>query len=246
MRGNGLLSQGAPDHIIECEAFLCGANNTATHAGFGNTGNGPALYTRCISHDNAGTNIHGFYVGASALLDSCIADTNGADGINTVAVSTFRAVHCDCYNNVGDGIDLANTATIPIHIESCNLVKNGGWGINGSGAGARHGYVVNCGFGNGGGTEGNTSGTTTGLKSMQELGSITYVVNVNPWVDPATGDFRINLAAAINAGRGTFTQTQASYTGAIGYPDIGASQHLEAAASSGGGAAAEFLAIGVG
>ncbi len=57
-----------------------------------------------------------------------------------------------------------------------------------------------------------------------ESGSITYAADVTPWVDPANGDFRITLAAAKSAGRGSFTQTQSSYTGTIGYPDIGAAQ----------------------
>jgi hypothetical protein len=66
-----------------------------------------------------------------------------------------------------------------------------------------------------------------------ESGTVTYANDVTPWVDPANGDFRINLAAAKGAGRGTFTQTAASYTGTIGYPDIGAAQHLEASAGGG-------------
>ena len=36
------------------------------------------------------------------------------------------------------------------------------------------------------------------------------------------GDFRINLTAAKGTGRGTYMQTAASYTGTVGYPDVGA------------------------
>ena len=58
-------------------------------------------------------------------------------------------------------------------------------------------------------------------------GAVTYASNATPWVDPANGDFRTNLPAAMNAGRGAFTETAASYAGAVGYPDIGAAMHKD-------------------
>ena len=115
-------------------------------------------------------------------------------------------------------------------IESCNFIKNGTYGIIGNGAGGRIGSVINCGFG--AGTAANSSGTTSSLKGIIETGSVTYGSNLLPWVDAPNGDFRINLAAANGAGRGTFTQTASSYAGAVAYPDIGAVQHQDAGGST--------------
>lgn len=80
----------------------------------------------------------------------------------------------------------------------------------------------------------NASGTTNNTGKMQVFGSVTYASGVTPWSAPSTGDFRITLAAARNAGRGAFTETASGYAGAIGYPDIGSNQHLDSGGSTGG------------
>lgn len=225
VRGHGFSSTSGPNTFIECEAYSCNQSNAGSTAGFGFAAS-QATVVRCVSHDNSGSSSAGFICSTgSVFFSNCIADTNGGIGFNLSTPSSSSMLGCDSYNNTSDGIRIANSSQATCYIENCNLIKNGGWGINGSGAGSRNGAVVNCGFGSG--TQTNSSGTTTGLKTMTESGSITYASNVTPWVDPANGDFRINLAASINAGRGTFTETAASYAGTIGYPDIGAAQHLE-------------------
>jgi hypothetical protein len=70
-------------------------------------------------------------------------------------------------------------------------------------------------------------------------GNVTYANDVTPWTDPANGDFRISLAAAKGAGRGTYTQTAASYAGTVGYPDIGAAQ------STGGGGSSSSRMVNI-
>ncbi len=134
---------------------------------------------------------------------------------------------CDIYNNGSDGINIVSSGTEIIWIENCNLIKNTGAGINNT-ATTNFGYVYNNGYG--AGTQANGSADTLG--PFIASGAVTYASNVTPWVDPANGDFRISLAAAESAGRGVFTETAASYTGTIGYPDIGAAQSLN---TSGGG-----------
>lgn len=223
VRGVGFQCNAAVSILVECEAYACNQSNTASLAGF-NMPTAGTMAIRCISHDNAGSNSAGFILGSAVTCISCIADTNGGIGFSVTSVVTASMIGCDSYNNTSDGIRLGNTTAASFYIENCNPVKNGGWGINGSGAGTRNGLIVNCAFGVG--TQVNTSGTTTGLSAMVETGSVSYATGVTPWVDPANGDFRINLAAARGAGRGTFTQTAASYAGTIAYPDIGAGQSL--------------------
>lgn len=224
VRGSG-FSGFQNVYLSECEAYACNQSNTSSKGGFEGIYNGARL-DRCIAHDNAGSNTAGFISNGNTLFTHCIADTNGNVGFSCPS-SNSRFEHCDAYNNTSHGIDVS--ASTFISITNCNLVKNGGWGINRT-SGVQFGHVMNCGFGSG--TQANTSGNIDSLQSVVETGTVNYAADVTPWVDPANGDFRINLATAINAGRGSFTQTAASYAGAIGYPDIGAVQHLE---SAGGG-----------
>jgi hypothetical protein len=225
IRGSGFGSSGASNIFVECEAYACNQSNSSNLGGFQITA-AAQLLVRCISHDNTGSNSAGFFLQNVQTIISCIADTNGGKGfLFNAARGTMY--FCDAYNNTSDGVDFNGGAEgFPI-IENCNFVKNGGWGINSSGSStARHGLVTNCGFGSG--AQVNSSGQVATAGSVVTTGSVTYASGVTPWVDPANGDFRINLAAAKGAGRGAFTQTAASYAGTIAYPDIGASQHIDA------------------
>jgi len=208
-RGIGLFAAAM---AIECEAHNCGQGSSANGAFYA-----VGACSRCVSHDNGNAGFHT----CTTLLD-CISDTNATDGFNMCVYID----NCDSYNNTSDGIKVpsGNQALI----QNCNLIKNGAYGIN-INAGAVH--IANCGFG--AGTQANVSGkiNAAAARQYQEIGSVDYASDVTPWVDPANGDFRISLASAKGAGRGTFTQTSSSYSGTAGYPDIGAAQ----AAASGGG-----------
>lgn len=236
LRGAGFAISSSQTTVTECEAYACNAANTANSGGFLIT-SGDIVLVRCISHDNTGTNNCGFVASGGIAMHfiSCIADSNGKDGFVQVGNTATDLIQCDAYNNglsaTGSGLVAGSFA---IYVDSCNFIKNSGWGISGVNNTSNVGWIANCGFGSG--TQANTSGTiqTAAGSGVLEIGSVNYASNITPWVDPANGDFRINLAAAINAGRGTFTQTAASYAGTIGYPDVGAAQHLESAASGGG------------
>lgn len=224
VRGGGFGGNAAL--YTECEAYACNQSATANTGGF--TPTSGADFIRCKAHDNVGATTHGYSLNANAAFKftDCTADTNGGDGFFASANTGRITAHgCDAYNNGRDGCRLANATDAVQYIENSNFIRNAGWGINGQGAGGRIGAVVNCGFG--AGTQANTSGTTTGLKGMTEAGSVVYPTDATPYAAPATGDFRIVLPAAQGAGRGAFTQTQASYTGTVGYPDIGAGQHRD-------------------
>lgn len=229
-RGAGIVIVTARAALVECESFGNNLSNTASKPGF-YIGFATSLI-RCISHDNAGSNGDGFLLTINShvvSLLSCISESNGGDGIKISGGSVITSVSlvgCELYSNAGDGVDMTSSSRNRLYAENCNFIKNGAWGINKSGSGGLNGMIRNCGFG--AGTQANTSGTIATSIQAQEVGSVTYASDVTPWVDPANGDFRINLAAAKGAGRGNFTQTAASYAGAIAYPDIGAAQHLDA------------------
>lgn len=233
-RGNGLnISAGS---VVECEFYACNTSNSTGTGGLSVNNGVEAL--RCIFHDNTGSNNSGALTGSFqnwAYFTECIFDTNGKNGLLINGNAYTKVSKCDFYNNGSPGIDINNSsglgaANANVTIESCNFIKNGTYGIIGNGAGGRIGSVINCGFG--AGTAANSSGTTSSLKGIIETGSVTYGSNLLPWVDAPNGDFRINLAAAKGAGRGTFTQTASSYAGAVGYPDIGSNQHQDAGGST--------------
>lgn len=190
---------------------------------------------RCIAHDNINSNGVGFRATAAAAFIRCIADSNAGAGLIYSAVTALSVINCDFYNNAADGIDLTGASATQVYVENCNFVNNGtggtGYGINSSGSAVRNGAIVNCGFG--AGTEANTTGNiATAAAALTVIGSVTYANDVTPWTAPSTGNFSISLAAAKAAGRGAFTETAASYTGTVGYPDIGAAQ---SSAAGGGG-----------
>lgn len=218
-RGCGAVASGAndPSDFVECEAFGNNLSNTAGNAGF--LSNFNSNFVRCISHDNTGSNTAGFVSSNSraAVFAHCVADTNG--GIGFRGQNGLLMSSCDSYNNTSHG---ASVEANGCYIENCNFVKNGGLGI--SLAVGTMGTVINNGFG--AGTQANSSGqvTSSATLAVDNLNPVTYANDVTPWTDPANGDFRISLAAAKAAGRGSFTQTASSYSGTVGYSDIGAAQ----------------------
>lgn len=225
VRGHGFDGTLTSLKLVECEAYLCNQSNTANKAGFYSTGT--AFFQRCIAHDNSGSNSSGFYSSGNTLFFRCIADTNGQYGFNlSVNTSHVSFCECDAYSNVSDGYfaDMGAGNGGHFSIINCNAISNGGWGLRSStvGTGNIAGHVLMRKFG----TFGNTSGTTSihATNSSDEADGVAYASN--PYNAASTGDFRVALASAKNAGRGVFVQTQSSYTGTVGYPDIGAAQHL--------------------
>lgn len=204
--------------VEECEFYGCNQGNIVGCGGI-RSPSGIMYVQRSIFHDNTGANTAGIVATGSLVVCDSVFDTNGTVGGVTCQGDISKFYNCDFYNNTGPGIDAAGVS----HIENCNFIKNGTWGIDNS-AGASIATIFNCGYGSG--TQANTSGNVSTTNRADEVGAITYVANVTPWVDPANGDFRVNLAAAKGSGRGLFLQTAASYSGTVGFPDIGAAQHI--------------------
>jgi len=231
VRTTGFQITSAADHctFYECEAYDCNQSNTANHGGF-TTAAIEGHFVRCISHDNATANAMGFHITDGSSFIQCIADSNGSHGFNIDCASTML-MNCDSYNNGGDGIIMEFTVPTSVVIESCNLVANGGWGININTAASdlRNGIISNCGFGsgtmaNGDGEIGND--TTSTFNHLLIRGSITYSANTTPWADPDDGDFSITSSEAKNIQQ-SFLQLQSGYGSpnpTVSYTDIGAGQ----------------------
>lgn len=217
--GIGFQTSSNSTQFVECEAHGCSTGFLLTHGGAGID-----TCVDCIAHDNTGV---GFLISSSSPVQirRCIADTNGSHGFHVSGnPSGLMIEHCDAYFNGGDGLRIASANAYLLAVRNSNFVRNGGWGINAPSTSCERHMYFNCGFG--AGTMANTSGTINNTVNAISSGHVTYASDVTPWTDPASGDFRISLAAAMNAGRGSFLQLASGYAGAVGYPDIGAAQAL--------------------
>lgn len=225
-RGNGItITQG---HLSRSEIYDCNKNGTAGAGGVNLTGACTIESVISHSHSNA-TNGIGFLSGSgSGSLIGCIAHNNGSDGLQIGTSSGALNVRdCDFYYNGRDGIRVTHNGAIYLCVENSNFVRNTGWGLNKTGTSTYTFIVRNCAFG-GGATYANGSGTVNLGQHAIESNLVNYTTH--PYNSPDAGDFRLVSSQAINAGIGSFLQTHPSYSGSVGYPDIGAAQHLEAAA----------------
>lgn len=218
-RGNGFNGNNCV--LVECEAYDCNQSNTSNQAGFNATG--ASLFVRCVSHDNLGSNSYGFYSGFGASFVECVADTNGAAGWKldqNTPNQQSSLLRCVAYNNAGDGVLNANSVQA-VYIESCIFSLNGGFGVKDNSNALL--YLESCAF------HANTSGQVSSAAGYTTNNN-PITLSSSPFLNPASGDFRLNVTANAgalcrNTGRGTFTETAASYTGTVGFPDVGAAQH---------------------
>lgn len=231
-RGNGLSASGGGAMIEECEFYNNGGNAGGSALSISNS-------TVCVNSIFANNIGPGANVSSSALAAfyGCIFANNGTSGLGSANTGTnhhpMTVMNCDFYNNAQHGIVFNNSVTVRHYIANCNFVKNGGFGLASAGSAVVIGNVTNCGFGRG--SQVNVSGDvqpSANLRMLDVFNSVNYPDDVTPWVDPAGGDFRVNLAQAKQAGRGFFMQSQGGLSGTIGYPDIGAAQAIESGGSS--------------
>jgi hypothetical protein len=221
--GPGILL--ASSVLEECELYNCNQGNNASQGAI--TASGTIELKRCLIHNNTGSNNAGLFSSSSLSLfanNSVFARNQiGCSLSSSSLFNTFSS--CDFYANVGDALALGGPSGI-VTIENCNFCTNGGFGINGVTDNNSFGHILNCGFGTG--ADANVSGDTQKISALIVSGSISYgpdTGGTNPWMDPNNGDFRCRHFRAFGAGRGSFTETAAGYSGTVGYPDIGAAQH---------------------
>lgn len=220
IKGNGFVV--ASGHTIECEAYNCNAANNAGAGGF-SVNNVAGTCVRCYAHGCTGSNNAGFaFTVAGGELIECISAENQF-GVNLNGSGPYSMIGVDTYNNASHGIQIGiNNTNCTVYVENGSHCNNGGDGIAGVGTGTKDGLIANVAFGSG--TAANTAGQTTGLGSIRTSGLVTLPTNLTPWAAPTTGNFSIALSTVQGAGVGSFTQTQASKTGTLGHPDIGAAQ----------------------
>jgi len=223
-------NQGANSLFLEDEAYNCNSANSTVNGGFKHI-TSFSYFIRCISHNNNG---YGFRILNGDLMLNSIAHSNtgaGIEGFWNAPNPTF-VLNCDSYNN-GSGLKGGPSAgAVPpyVLIDNTNFVKNTGWGIDLVGTSPNTifvGSTDNNGFGSG--TMANGSGNTTnmsyvGINQGTNAVTVNYPANQTPWFAPNTGDFRINNPAANFAGFAYFFETAPSYSGSLGFPDIGAVQ----------------------
>jgi len=228
-RGAGIAAS-ALAVIGENEISGCNTANTTNIGGITLSSGSHVTILRNYIHDNTGSNASGIVTSptadATAQIIGNVIKSNGRFGIFLQNRSgVYVIIGNDFYNNTLDHIRTStSTNGSLVYMENNNFIAGAAWGMLRSDAFTDHlFYLTNNGFGSG--TAANSSGTTSGIPTV--LDSVQYPADEMPWVSPATGDFRIKLAQARNAGRGTFL----GLTNAAGYPDIGAVQSKKTRAS---------------
>lgn len=201
-------AMSAPGMVRDCEFYATGGAGSTVSCVSAVAG----TFKNCIFRGHLGNHVysHVLNVGSTnARVINCIFDSN--TGSNGVQSNGSASLISGCsFRNCRNGI--TNTsATESGYVENSIFVGNSEYGISGAW------QVQSCAF------KSNTSGPTKG--PTDEAGSIT--LTVDPFVDPANGDYRLNGAAGGGAllrgtGHGTFVQTQSGQAGAVSYPDIGA------------------------
>ncbi len=184
---------------------LCEFTNTSNH---GWTGKSALL---CASHDNP--NGSGFMMGNStrSMVSHCISYGNSDQGFGQL---TGAMVHrCVAYGNAIDGFDVIDNSNLLV---DCIAYGNTGYGFDDNNLRIQH--LVNCAFGS------NTLGASRTALASLSTAINTIALTANPFTDPANGDFSINNTS----GGGTLLRGTGygQILSSLGYPDIGAVQHL--------------------
>ena len=249
LRGHGIILTGV-NHLYSCEAFGCNQANATGKGGIALQSSGD-MAINCISHHNTTANASGFQLDGGINMLNCIAANNGSSGFRLTADVSQTIYGCSTFMNGGSGIDVGGSAgnisdAMVVNIVNCSFVSNASAGIRISTSAAKYlnGHIENCAFGSGTmtnvagnflTTQGGASQDGSSLEGVYIAGNILLPLDTTPWVAPLTGDFRNTSSSVKFAGYGLYTQTYTTttWTGTVGYPDIGSAEATNSA--SGGG-----------
>lgn len=231
-RGNGVLT-AVGVLFADCEFYDNNKSNTSGLAAVRSTATaGQPILLGCYIHDNTGSNALGVYnTGGNSVIINSIIESNGTHAVQndgtTGGTTPGLILNTDFYNNGGIAFLPNNSGQSINLIRNCNFLKNTSGGIVTS-VTLTLGSAQNNAYGSG--TQANGAADT--IKSIQESGKVTYASGVTPYSAPTTGNFSLVLPAAFNTGLQTWTETDGTNTGTVGFPDIGAAQHSDVQKSS--------------
>lgn len=246
-RGSGVLFN-AINSAVSCEAYRCDNNNSNTKGGFNPTTAGCTLIN-CFSHHNTNSSACGFQVDTSVLFVGCIASHNGASGFRTQGDVNQNFINCSLYGNGGSGIEFTTAGPITdpacVNIMNCTFLTNTSAAVRVNDTAGHYlsGICFSNAFGmgtmtNSGGnflsTSGGASHDGSSIDGLNVSGIRLLSNNLDPFTASETGNFTPANAAIKNTGLGFFleTYTNSTWTGTVGYPDIGAAQHIDSASAS--------------
>lgn len=228
VRGSGLSTISMVDR---CNFYNCNQSNTLGKGGVDVASPNVHLNACVFSHNtgsnNAGVSLQNFP--AISYINCVFAENTFGIRANSNYMTGLIS-GCAFYKNTY-GIYSINAGFGPLIVENsvfCYSTTNDIF-VHNSGDLVR---VRNCAFGSG--TMAAGSGTYGSGVESQESNNITLDANITPWIDPANGDFRINLTSVKGTGYGAYTMRKGGYSGTVAYPDIGAAQS-NAGAGAGGG-----------
>ncbi len=213
---------GSCGNVVDCEFTGC---STSACVEIGNGISANSFYG-CVFHDNTSegcaiTGTRGDFVFVSCIFDTCKngSSVNALDVSSFTATATLTVANCTFYNSGASGIGIDH-APCSIMIINCIFESNGAYGVNIATASPLT-MLINNAFYN------NSSGQIpVGMVSPFNLvGTVT--ASASMFVDPANGNFALNLASTGgNLVRSVGFPTSFTTAGAptANYLDLGAAQ----------------------
>jgi len=217
-----------------CEVYNGNQSNTVNQGGYSFATAGSSL-ERCVAHSmRNGTNGNGFILDTSLNFIRCLSVNNQGHGVISNGDTNQNFYDSDFSFNTKSGFNFAGGSQVmQSSFSNCNFIGNGEYGIVFRPQG-HSGVLLNCGFGSGSMANGSGNISSSEPWAVDEINTITYAPDTTPYRDYLNGDYSLVSSQSINQGAGEFLMTKSGYGGTVGYPDVGAGQHLESA--SGGGA----------
>jgi hypothetical protein len=238
--GIGMFLSGQGLVFDECEVDGNGGFSTLFGGIYCSSSAGSGLvFNRCFVHDTTVGNGFAFGGGSPTLID-CVADANAGAGLLTTSLGLPFLKGCAFVNNAGDGVKITAASGPGMRIESCVFGNNTGSHINSGGTQPAGRVLVTTSGTFGTGTP--VGGTTQSAVQYRTSSAVDLIAfTASPFAgigtgapgSTRTGDFSTTLAAAKNAGRGTFLQLANYSTTTTARPDIGPAQHLDSGGSGG-------------
>ena len=215
------------------EVYNANQSNTVNQGGYSFATAGSSL-ERCVVHNmRNGSNGNGFILDTSLNFIMCMSVYNQGHGVISNGDTNQNYYFSDFSFNGGNGFNFAGGSQVmQSSFSGCNFIGNTGYGIAFRPQG-HSGAIINCGFGAGTMANGLGNFSYSEPWAMKEINNFSYPADTTPYRDYLNGDFTIVSSSSINQGPGTFSMTKSGYGGTVGYPDVGAGQHLESAGGAG-------------
>lgn len=223
----GINSSNAANAIFKNEVTA----GTGSTAGIQSGGNNPVIGFNYV-HDGAGSGISVSGTGG-VVIGNVVASMSGASADGITLAAPCHVLNNTVYSSGRHGINQTTATSVPVVLLNNVLASNGGFGIKANSAAGMPAHVLydgNAFYSNTSGTRSNMDDTSTnpvnGVAPYANANDA--VLTAGPFVNAASGDFRLNQNPGGGAAcRGAGIPRAWPGLSAGGFHDFGAIQHQD-------------------